>query len=118
MDACTSNDADKTDCIKNKYKFQCTDGIIAVLNTAFKKGESIWPNIKHFTVEFDLDDVNNDAHDMAWLILQSSSDVIIVSSLDDCSTNDTILCVSLFETCTSNSIVKCLIFGDILIQLF
>ena len=47
------NDAFKTDCIKNKYIFQCTDDIIAVLNTTFTKDESISSNIIHFTIDFD-----------------------------------------------------------------
>ena len=48
----------KTDYIKNKYMFQCTDNIIAVLNTAFTKDVSIPSNIKHFTIEFEIDDVH------------------------------------------------------------
>ena len=78
-----NNDADKTDCIKNKCIFQCTDDIIAVLNTSFKNGQSISPNINHFTIEFDIDDVNNDAQYVVSLILQSSSDkIIIISSFE------------------------------------
>ena len=34
-------------------------------HAAIKIGESISPNIKHFTNEFDIDDVNNDAHSVS-----------------------------------------------------
>ena len=63
MQSAFINDAaDKTGCIKDKYKFQCTVYTIAVFNTAFKKGESMSPNINHFTIEIAIDDVNNDTH--------------------------------------------------------
>ena len=38
------------------------------------------PNVKHFTNEFDVDDVNNDAQPVASLAVQSSSDEIIITS--------------------------------------
>ena len=42
------NVAFKTDCIQNKCMLQCTHDVIAVLNAAFTKGESISANVKHF----------------------------------------------------------------------
>ena len=39
----------------------CADDVIAVLNIVSKKGESTSPNKNHFTFEFDIDDVTNDA---------------------------------------------------------
>ena len=45
------NDAFKTDCIKNKCMFHCTNDIIAVLSTTLTKDESKSTNIKHFTIE-------------------------------------------------------------------
>ena len=63
--------------IKLNCKWRCYD-----VTCLF--GDSISPNIKHFIIDFDLDDVHN----------------------------DTTCCVSLF-TSISNSFVKCLIFGDI-----
>ena len=38
----------------HNYMFQCTDDVIAVLNAAYTKGESISPNIKHFTKEISI----------------------------------------------------------------
>ena len=32
---CFVNNAIKTDCVKNKYMFQCTDDVNVVFNTAF-----------------------------------------------------------------------------------
>ena len=36
-----ANDAFKTECIKNKCMFQCTNDVNAVLNTTFTKHESL-----------------------------------------------------------------------------
>ena len=79
-----NDDADKTDCIRNRWKFQCTDDIIAVLDAAFKNGESVSPNIKHFTIEFDVDIVNNDAHYVISLALQSLHDENVITSSFEC----------------------------------
>ena len=62
------------------------DDVIAVLDAAFKKGEykSISPNIKQFTIEFDIDIVNNDAQHVISLILQLSNDEFIITSSFKC----------------------------------
>ena len=67
-----TDEADKMDCSKCKCIFQCTDDIIAALNTPIKEAESTSPNIKHFRTEFDVDAVNIDA--------QSSDEIMTTSS--------------------------------------
>ena len=41
IDLCFVHDAIKTDCIKNKYLFECTDDINAVFNAAFITNQSL-----------------------------------------------------------------------------
>ena len=49
------------------------DDIIAGLSAAFKQTKSTSPNLKHFTIEFDVHPVNDDTHCLASMVLQSSS---------------------------------------------
>ena len=44
------------------------------VNAASRKIELMPSIVKHFTIDFDINDVNNDAPNMASLPLQSSSD--------------------------------------------
>ena len=84
---------------------------MAVLNATFTKGESTSPNVKNFAIKFDMDAVNDDAQYAVSLVLQSSRDVTIVSSIDESITNGA--SVSLFTSSLSKSSVKCLLFDDI-----
>ena len=45
--------------------------MVAILHAAFKNGESANPNVKHFTIEFDAEDVNNDSQYVVTLASQS-----------------------------------------------
>ena len=54
--------------------------IIAVLNAVFQKAESASSNVKHFTSEFDADDVNNGAQGLVLMMLSLLSDEIITKS--------------------------------------
>ena len=76
--------------VAHKCVFQRKDNIIAVLVAVSANGEPILPEIKHFTIDFEIDVVNDDAQHVASLALESSSDEIISTALDDC----TALCAS------------------------
>ena len=64
----------------------------SVLNASFTKDDPTSPNIKNFTIDFATDDENIGAQHALTIALQSSIDVIMVSSLDDCNTNDEACC--------------------------
>ena len=57
-----------------------TKFVVVVLNAAVKKSETTSPNVKYFTTEFDIDDVNDQAQYVVSLRLQTSSDEIIITS--------------------------------------